>query len=228
MRKVAIFVEGQTEQIFTATLVRKIADAAHLDIQFAYQEKNGLIYEGGARNPNVTHFVLLVDCRGDAQVKSQILDNYASLQNAGYQAVIGLRDVYPELQSAVSQIEAALLLGLPTGKIPIHMHLAIMEVESWFLAEVTHLPRIHKKLTADLAKANGVDLHAVPPQQWVHPAEVLDTIYKLVGCRYTKKRKNVQRTIDALSLDALLGTEMQAVLPEFSRYVSSVKTALSV
>ncbi|WP_326538604.1 hypothetical protein [Pseudorhodoferax sp.] len=231
MKKTAIFTEGLTEQLFSEAVIRHLAAQHQFSIQFAYQHAGKLLYEGNEPNMAATHFFLVVDCRNDAQVKTQIVDNYAALVKAGYSSIIGLRDVYPLTQADVPRIESALNFGIPAGAVPVSIHLAVMEVEAWFLAEVSHFPRISNALSVDAIVKNGMDIRSVPPQQW-HPAsQTLDEIYKIAGLRYLyndgrKTRSRISRTVKALSIDALLENTVLANVPELSRFIESIKIAI--
>lgn len=221
-----------TEQVFVSALITYMAQQADLHIQYGHQWKGKLILQAGAPGQGVTHFVLLVDCRAETQVKTQIIDNYQQLQNAGYDAVIGLRDVYPIPLADVPKVEAALAVGLPVGSVPVALHLAITEIETWFLAETTHFAKIDAKLTLALIAQAGVDLLNVPPQQWHHAAAVLDGIYSLVGLRYTtnsgsKQPNRVKRTVRALDMDHLLNS-VRGKVAELDAFVGSIEAGMGL
>lgn len=225
MKKIAIFVEGQAEQLFSAALINALANAAHLQIQWAYQFEGKLVLKAVDAVEGLTHFVMLVDCRNDEQVKTQIRDNYASLVTAGYSSIIGLRDVYPFPPSAIPSLQAALGVGLPLGVIPIRIHLAVMELESWFIAEDSHFSRISPTLTSEFMAENGFDVSQVPAEQWAPAAEVLDAIYSLAGLRYRKTARHVKRTIRALSIPRVF-SEVRLIVPELNNFVCSLEDAL--
>ncbi len=213
--------------MFTAALIQVLAQAANLYINRASQYRGQLVLEASTPAQGVTHFVLLADCNCDNQVKTQIRDNYASLVDAGYSSIIGLRDVYPLDATDVPDLEAALYLGLPQGGIPIYIHLAVMELESWFIAENSHFSRISPILTLPYMAQNGFDLNQVPPQQWAPAATVLDDIYMLAGYRYKKKENHVKRTIAAMSMP-LVFSYVRSTVPEFDAFVTSLETALEL
>jgi hypothetical protein len=104
MKKLAILVEGQTEQLFVDKLITEIAGNNSLVIE-SHQITSGgrSIYKWIRFAPpragqGLGYFVLIVDCSGDSTVKSDIRDNYESLVSNGYNAVIGIRDVYPRFK----------------------------------------------------------------------------------------------------------------------------------
>lgn len=226
MKRVAIFVEGQTEQVLVEDLLRKIATNATLHIEFGEQFRNALLITASPPGQGVTHNVLLVNCKNDEQVKTQILNNYSSMVSAKYDMIVGLRDVYPFPLIDAPKVEKDLGTGLPTGPVPIYMHLGIMEIEAWFLAETTHFERVHAGLTQPRLLAAGWDLLSVPAQQWTHPAAELHAIYSLENLAYKKKKKHALRTVAALSWSELQ-TSVRARVVEFDSFLSSLELALS-
>ena len=117
--------------------------------------------------------------------------------------IIGLRDVYPFEISEIQQLRDNLHIGLPNGPIPIHLHLAIMEIEAWFLEELSHFKKIDPRLDIDSLVSNGFDPNSIRAHQLPNPAKTLDEIYKTVEKRYSKNRRQIQRTVDALSYEEL-------------------------
>jgi hypothetical protein len=99
-KKIACFVEGQTEQIFVERLFQEIAGYKKIYIEtFKFQG-----CKGNRRiqplKPSIVKdapfFVLLYNCDGDSQVVSDIKSQHKSLTNSGYEKIIGLKDLYPD------------------------------------------------------------------------------------------------------------------------------------
>lgn len=222
---VAIFVEGTTELEFVATLIAALCGRRDISYEFREQFGGKLRTVRVVNSPVATTRVLLVNCHSDEQVKTRVRDSYPSLVAAGYNYVIGLRDVYPRAPTDLPRIQASLQLGLPLGAVPVVMHLAIMEVESWFLDELTHFPRIDPLLTAPYLLAAGFDVENTLGQDWGHPSETLDNIYRLAGKRYRKKLAHIQRTITALSAEEMYVT-VRRRSSSFDRFVSELEQAL--
>ena len=230
MRKVAIFVEGLTEQEFVVELVSAIVGTRGLNVVLGRQWKGKVVLQASVVDPALDFLVLVVDCSNDEQVATQIRDQYSSLVMSGYTAIIGLRDVYPFARTDIPAIQAGLVLTLPSGVVVPEMHLAIMEVEAWFLAESTHFLRVHPSLSSAFIVAGGIDVIGTNGDAWGHPASVLHAIYKLVGMSYTnpngrKTKRRVQRTLRALSFDELYVT-VRGAIPAFDVFVTSLEAAL--
>jgi hypothetical protein len=204
MKKIAIFVEGQTEQIFVTKLLVEIAGEKNIGIQ---QEKsftkNGkrlfTVIDASSNNTTQKYYALIRDCGGDSCVKSDILDSYLTLGRKEYTQILGLRDVYPTPANNIPKLEQGLKYRVPTGGIPINIILAIMEIEAWFLAEVTHFSLIHPSLTHQLI----VDTLSFDPitqdvETRPHPSQDIKHIYRKAGFSYDKTKSRVQRTIHVL------------------------------
>ncbi len=105
MKKLAIFVEGQTELYFVEKLLLEIGNAKELSIRKE-------VLSGGTRCPAVATLVgeipasqetkykiLLYSSCNDEKVLSDIKERYAKLKSDGYSKIIGLRDLYPSRTS---------------------------------------------------------------------------------------------------------------------------------
>src|SRR5881296_1682184 len=107
MRRLAIFVEGLTEELFAETLLREVAGDRGLDIEkrrasggkIAKRTLTLLSAPPGSSSPEF--FALIHNCGADNQVKSDIRDNYANLVSKGYKTIIGMRDAYPNVKCVV-------------------------------------------------------------------------------------------------------------------------------
>lgn len=223
--KVAIFVEGSTELEFFKALVRALCGRRGIHLEIHSQFGGRLTFQSVEVDIGATIFILLANCNNDEQVKTQIRDNYSSLEAAGYDYIIGLRDIYPSDHCQLPRFQAALSVGLPTGTVPIHMHLSVLETEAWFLDEMTHFERIDAGLTISAIVAAGYDLPNRPGETWQHPAQTLHNIYQLVGKAYKKKTGHIQRTVNALSQEELY-VNVRARAPHFNSLITTLESAL--
>ncbi|WGG50316.1 hypothetical protein [Rugamonas sp. DEMB1] len=207
MKKIAIFVEGMTEQEFVVWLVKKIAGGKGLVIDLSKQHGGKVTITMTAVNPAINFYVLVVDCSSDAQVKSQIVIQYPTLIVQGFSSIIGLRDIYPLPIADLPKVRQHLQAGLPAGPVIPIIHLAIMEIEAWFISELTHFAVLDNKLTVPQIVASGFPVTTARSDSWEHPAQVLHDIYKIAKLGYmkggAKTRSKVQRTIAALSYTQL-------------------------
>ena len=219
-----------TKQEFAVRLVSALVGNKGLHVVLGRQWKGKVTITPIIPTGDIDFYVLIVDCANDGQVKTQIRDQYQTLVATGYTAIIGLRDVYPLACSDIPQIQAHLSAGLPTGTVTPQMHLAVMEVEAWFIGETTHFARIDHALTVPFIVGNGFDIVGNLADSWQHPAKVLDEIYRLVSKKYVdsrgqKRKRRVSRTINALSLDELY-ISVRKQLPAFDAFLTSIEGAL--
>jgi hypothetical protein len=209
VKRLAIFVEGETEQLFSEYLVREMATAAQLKIELREARggkttrRRNRIVEAVADNPDLKWYVLIVDCSGDGGVRSRIGEEYKNLTKHKYDVIIGLRDA-PKNRSEIPRLRAGLPVGLPTDPLSVVFVLAIMEIEAWFLAEHTHLPKIDPCLTPAHIKAKlGFDPSIDNMQLRDRPEQDLNKTYELAGKRYQKGRA-AQQTIYLLDCNRIV------------------------
>lgn len=235
MDKIAIFVEGQTELIFVDRLLRELAEVSGLVIEHAEATGGGSgarrvrVFKQVAINPQHRIYVLIVNCCGDGNVKSDIRDRYFSLVQSGYCAIFGLRDVYGMFTyQQIPKLRSFLSLDLPTEPIKVHLTLAIMEIEAWFLAEYTHFAKLDRNLTPQfIRKRLGFDPANDNLELRLHPADDLDRIYRLIGHVYSKHRKHVQRTIDLLDYN-FLRCCVSKRFDDLSAFIEGLRVALQI
>lgn len=232
MKKLAIFVEGQTEQIFIDRLVNEIASKHTVAI-----EQRKVSGGTGSRSrwvrlyaSSVTstfeYFILIVDCSADNRVKSEILENYDLLVSNGYSAIIGIRDVFPIDYAQIPKLRANLQYKLKTKPVSVVFVLGVMEIETWFIAEYTHFLQMDSKLSTTFISSNlGFDPSTDDLQLRRSPASDLDDIYRLAGRNYKKNRCSVQRTVDLLDY-AILYLRLIHKLPNLKTLVESLDSFL--
>ena len=211
-KKIACFVEGQTEQMFVERLFQEIAGYKNISIEtYKFQgSKSNRISQ--SLKPSIVKdapfFVLLYNCDCDSQVLSDILKEHDRLTNSGYEKILGLRDLYPQPLEKKQEVEKGIrgrLKLLQNKGIPIYMNLAVMEVEAWFLAEWNYLAKIDNRLTCDfILQKCALDLrNIIDIEQREHPSQDLDKIYRLVSRKYDKNAKASQEIINNLDYEFL-------------------------
>lgn len=226
MTKVAIFVEGDTESALTVKVLEAICGQNGISIELHKQYGGTLHFVGKDGDEKATLFAMVANCATDGQVKTQIKDRYENLKAAGYTRVIGVRDVFPDFTRAeIPRLESHKMAGMPAGTLPIDLHYAVMEVEAWFLDEVSHFGRIHERLTPERIKAGGFDIETHHGETWDEPAATLHSIYQLEGLAWRKTGKHISRTVEALCMDSfyLVSRTRSASLAGF---LSSIEAAL--
>ena len=212
MKKIAFYVEGQTEQFFINKLLIEIAGQKNIQIELQQFQGVGKptksIYPKTTANPqNPQHFALIFDCKGDGGVKPRILQDAVSLFNQGYSEVIGLIDLYPridlvkfenELNNGTLRNGRRITPSLPNDT---SIVVAVREIEDWFLAEYNHYTCIDTSLVLDTAQTTRLGFNPCLDDLTLRnttAAEDLKSVYQLVGKTYNKSKDKIERTVDCL------------------------------
>lgn len=227
MKKLALFVEGQTELIFATELL--IAIAGTHKIAFHVEEYRGKTFQVLQSDliNGQSYFALIVDCGSDSSVLSAMLDRHTGLSQAQYDLILGLRDLYPIADADHPRLLLELAAEMPTNGSRMSVIVAKREVEAWFAQEASHFPRIHPSLTVQAIKtATGFDIVVDCAETLNHPAEFLHTVYQHVGMAYRKRRNQVERTVAALDMHSLY-TDLPAKLPSLQTFTSELDAFLA-
>lgn len=213
MKKLALFLEGQTERLFVQSLVEFCGTGSNVRIQPRWghlgrkQPRKFYEIDGKKMGTGEEFFVLIHDCGTDNRVVSDIRDNYEGLVRENYSMIIGLQDVYPNfIREDIGRLRTGLrstLADLNTVKI--EFYLSIMEIEAWFLAENTHFHRISPRLTK--RKITDV-LGYFPDNRNVEsrdiPSDDLDEVLNIVGKKYDKSRGVVEEIVRQLDFEDIV------------------------
>jgi hypothetical protein len=211
MKRVAVFVEGQTEQVFADELIRHIFGHAKVDIehlQFSGREGSRRIRT--IRSVGVTssaqYLFRIYDCRGGSEnstVKSDIKEQFSRLLEESFSYIVGIRDVYPLPNLQI--LKSMLNFELPNDpSLPVKIFLAVREIEAWFLAEENHYRLIDRSLTIPYVNSIiGIDITTASTETIDHPSLVLKQIYQSVGKDYNKKKWEAERTVYDLNYENL-------------------------
>jgi len=206
MKKLAIFVEGLTEQILVRHMLQAVLDRNKIAIQTVKitgghnVRMSFTVMRAAHVDYQTEYYVLVYDCGGETNVKSYLLAQRRKLVSSGYQMILGLRDVYPNFEKEdVKKLRWGLNQKLPQKGARTRIHLAIMETEAWFLGEYGHLRKVSRKLTPEfIEKHLGFNPKTDPMEERDHPSEDMKAAYQLVGHDYTKKRDKLNAVVSKL------------------------------
>jgi len=208
MNKLAMFVEGYTEQEFATRMIQEIARVNSVAIQWrkiiggtTCRRRSRLIRSHSADNQH-QHFIVIYDCGGDAAVKTRMREEYDNLAGAGYSKIICVRDVYPEFSHAdIPRLEQGLPYLVKTKPIVVSFVLSVMEIEAWFLAEHHHFAAIDPAITIEaIVHSLHFDPSVDDMRQRPTPAQDLKACYTIAGKTYNKNMAKAKRTVDALDV----------------------------
>lgn len=213
MKKLAFFLEGQTERLFVESLIRYSAGKSHVRIHSQRgnlgRKHQRIFIEVSATNIGTgdDFYILVIDSGSDKSVISDIKELYPNLVNQNYSLVVGVRDVRPDCSRRdIRKLRLGLYSSIPTiPQLPVEFHLAIMEVEAWFLAENTHFARFDRRLTQAKIEA---ELGFFPDDNIAEtrecPSDDLDRIHKTIGKRYDKSHAVVSKIVSSLNYQNLV------------------------
>lgn len=240
MKKIAFYVEGQTEQFFINKLLIEIA--GHKNIQIELQQFQGVgkptksIYPKTVSNPqNPQHFALIFDCMGDGGVKPRILQDAVSLFNQGYSEVVGLIDLYPrrdlakfenELSNGTLRNGRRITQPLPNDT---SIVIAVREIEDWFLAECNHYTCIDASLVLDATQIESLGFNPCVNDLTLRnttAAEDLRSVYQLVGKTYNKTIDKVERTVECLDYTNLY-VEINCKVSKLNELIGKINNFLT-
>ena len=220
-RRLAVFVEGQTELVFVREFLKQWYGYDTSVIGFAcYNLQNNefrdAAYQYGSEDSE--NYFMIVNVGNDNSVLSSIIGRLKFLRNKGFQLVVGLRDMYSsqyikdarkhEIVDEVSQrhVESVKeVLRDLEGGVFVDFHFAIMEVEAWFMGMDDFMERLDGRLTRDFVSQNlNISLDDDPEKTIFHPAAELGKIYALVGKQYDKHKSDISSIMSLLTNDDYL------------------------
>jgi hypothetical protein len=206
MRKLAIFVEGLTEQILVRQLLQAVLDQKRIAIQTVkitggHNVRMSLTVMRAAHVERQTdYYIMVYDCGGETNVKGYLMAHRDKLVSSGYNMIMGLRDVYPNfVREDVPKLLKGLNHKLPQKKAATRIYLAVMETEAWFLGEYRHLKKVSPKLSPEyIEKRLGFNPRKENMEDRDHPSVDIKAAYQLVGHDYTKKRDRLNAVVRKL------------------------------
>lgn len=207
VKKVALFVEGMTEQVFVREFLLSWfdwdANSVGLDCYKLYADSQSSVpYKYGSIESE--NYFQIFDVGNDARVLSEMLYRADTLQNAGYSMIVGLRDMFSEIYTSKTierngervidtELNDRFIQGAKdtitkeAKNIDIHIQFAIMEVEAWLLG----IPKFFDNLS-------GVN---DPETDIYHPAITLKELRKADGLTYQKHRDEMEAIIGSIAKD---------------------------
>lgn len=207
VRKVALFVEGMTEQVFVREFLLRWydwdANIVGIDCYKLYADIQSTVpYKYGSYESE--NYFQIFDVGNDARVLSEILYRADTLRNAGYSMIVGLRDMFSETYTSKTiarngdriidnELNERFIQGAndviihKAKDIKIHVHFAIMEVEAWLLG----IPKFFNSLS-------GVN---DPEIDVYHPAVMLEELRKADGLTYQKHRDEIEGIMGSITKD---------------------------
>lgn len=227
MRRLAIFVEGYTELLFADRIIQEIADKNKLVIEHRKIRggrnvaKTYIDLQIPASTDGKTLYILIVDCGGDRVVSQRIREEQKYLTNAGYEKIIGLRDVYPDFKKTeIPKLRASANYGIKTSLVPVQIVFSVMEIEAWFLAEHNHFPLIDPAITVNaISNTLGFNPELDVMSDREAPADDMVAAYNIGGKAYVKGA--AESTIAKLNYDYMY-VDLKERVPDLAEFVDAI------
>ncbi|MDP2905350.1 MAG: DUF4276 family protein [Candidatus Omnitrophota bacterium] len=231
MKKVSIFVEGQTERIFLEKLLSEYFTSGKLktvSCRLIGDRLTQILELGNKINPEF--YVLIYDVGGDERAVSVMLERADAMINSqGYNFLFAVRDLNPELSAnknaLIDKIERLFATYAFRGKV--RFIFAIKEIEAWFLGDYNFFSRIHPSLTPEYIQSRtGYNLVNDNPEDYDKPAQIIDDILKLIGQRYKKKAKDAYRITHRIDY-SFLCIDVPARVRSFAYFLNCIDQGIA-
>ena len=183
MRKICVFVEGQTEQIFVREFLLKWFEYSHLSLE-CHQiiGSQTITAEYDYINPEADYHYQIVNVGNDNRVLSWLLDRVDGLKREGYELIVGLRDMYGQYYRKKSSV-----IDLDLNK----------QIISAAYEEIQE--RLQKN--AAMVSISEDDLNNIynieddVEQTIYHPADTLNKVFNIVGSTYEKHKSDANSIV---------------------------------
>jgi len=218
MPKLAIFTEGQTEQVFVRSLSHHFIDNEYLGytcLSLNNSTTSHHLRRYGSSEREV--FLQIINVGNDESVISAVKERSEGLSNRGF-SVLAIRDVYgQQYRSIANRCNAQVAVQRTIAKLKeqlagassadaVELFFAIMEIEAWFLGYPSTLGMLNPILTTEFIEAElGRPLQEIDPETaFVHPSSDLKKILGDVGYNYRKNLADAERLVAGFTANSLL------------------------
>jgi Domain of unknown function (DUF4276) len=200
--KLAIFVEGLTEDIFVENLLREYFDPGKIQIQSIGQQgrKKSVFFRArDVEKQWAEHFCLIIRADNDERVLSKLRQEYTGMLAKGFSAFFGLRDLksdsYKKYGDDIIDRIRKTIRSFEQGN-NVFFHFAKMETEAWFLAA----PSCFGLTIDEIEKRTGYNLEEIDPEKDI---ENPTTVVKRILGRYTKSKDEIHNIVSKIDWEEL-------------------------
>ncbi len=229
MNKIAIFVEGKTERLFLNKLLyNRYANVLVREV--VLKGKNPYFQTINVSDkPGIECLFVVVEAPDLNKLLTMVAYNAENLvNNFGYIAVIGLRDLIPnkknEKISVINVINRRIRMLSVWEKTSII--LSVMETEAWFLYDHLVFERIDTRLSPEKIKeALGIDLEKDDPEtEYSNPKKIIDSIMRLAELRYRKHEDEINRIVGNIDFNNMCSCTGK--IDSFLRLINKIDTCV--
>jgi hypothetical protein len=208
MKRIAIFVEGQTELIFVREfLLHWFYYQIDIECRTLFTDEKFERADYDFANPEANTHFQIINVGMDNNVLSRILRRERFLHAAGYETIIGLRDMYSEEYRKVVRgrfVDLDVNERFRRGVIQsiqqkaqwadqIKFCFAIMELEAWWIG----IPALWKDVDPEFKLQNERCFSF--PESVFHPATFIDELFQSQQSTYKKKKGEVESIVGRIS-----------------------------
>lgn len=219
MKKIIIVTEGQTEQILTRNVLSNLFDLSKISFH-CFKLLSGKLEKGRYHDPpKPMIFFQIINIQNDTKVLSYIKENEKRFFEAGFELIIGLRDMYSEEYEkhnhsinydTINEIKNRYKdsISKMENSSDIIVYFAIMEIEAWFLAMYKIFEKFNSILTYEyIFNKLKLDMKNINPEAIYKPSVVVEKIFSLISKKYNKSCSNIEALTKYISYeDLILGT----------------------
>lgn len=246
MIKTAVFVEGQTELIFTRELILKFFEYQNVWIEcytlFNDQDLNPTEYR--FVNEEAELYFQILNIGNDNKVLSSILkrEKYLFSSAQGFDKIIGLRDMYSkdyreivknstidkDVNKKFVEAHQEIINEKSLNPNKINFHFAIMELETWLLGFNGLFERFHPELDNETIKSRlDIDLSGIDPETDIfHPTNKVNEILEIIGDSYDKKKGEVNKFMGRIHKEHFVELLQQKKCNSFNDYCESLRISI--
>lgn len=222
-KKIALYVEGQTEQILLNQLIRIwwLYSGIHIEnIKIRGADTCNVKSYRAAGTENLDYF-LIIDVEGEGSLHRSIVQRAQRQHEEGYE-IIGLRDLYAKDYEQKFQvdkentsniilrdIQEALKIARCDKSEKIQIFFSVMEIEAWLLAFSDALFRWGKEKVPQLS----LNLEEIP-----RPSNIIKGIAKSADKRDSKSFSVVTSLVSHITREELIEVYESNRVPSFSRF----------
>lgn len=234
MKKIGIFVEGQSERIFVLKFLIEYLGGEHnfSRREIKWQNKNRIELITSRDYPLAKIYFLIFDCAGDGNVLPALYERSENMIiNENFSFIIALQDLYDKPLDKKELIIDYFKKRIEdfSYKAKLKFVLAVMELEAWFLTDPDVFSKISSKLTPkylqDLIKIN---LFEINPETLPHPSATINKIYNSLNRSYSKSEDEAYEIIHKLDFDIICSDETLIKVKSLKYFIDKIDESLEV
>jgi hypothetical protein len=239
MKRVAVFTEGQSEQIFVRNMLMKLINNAHLSFEcLSLRAGNLLPARFNFLSASAKIHFMIIDVGNDTRVTGAIREREHHLFAKGYERIIGLRDMYcdaydrrsrGQVRAEVSQeIEGGIIREIAEMSEPtkISVFFEIMEFEAWILAMYDLFGRVDARLSVDyICGSVHLDLRSCDPEtEFYRPSTTLKKVFAIIGMNYKKSASDIEMICAVMTTADFESAIERGRCDAFKKFYSEIRT----